>query len=85
MSRLLNDAQSPAGTLAVAERLTAAPLPNTEAWFVCDGAEEDDHAGVLELPRRHRPDDIPDAVDQATMQRAVEFVSTAEGNGVSPR
>lgn len=48
-----DNAASVAVALEVAQRLSAAPLQNTEVWFVFDGAEETDHAGVLDLLRRH--------------------------------
>jgi hypothetical protein len=48
-----DNAASVAVALEVAARLKAAPLENTEVWFVFDGAEETDHAGVLDLLRRH--------------------------------
>jgi hypothetical protein len=51
-----DNAASVAVTLEVARRLSAAPLQNTEVWFVFDGAEETDHAGTLDLLRRHSTD-----------------------------
>jgi len=51
-----DNAASVAVALAVAARLSTASLQNTEVWFVFDGAEETDHAGTLDLLRRHGPD-----------------------------
>ena len=48
-----DNAASVAVALEVATRLSATPLQNTEVWFVFDGAEETDHAGTLDLLRRH--------------------------------
>ncbi len=48
-----DNAASVAVALEVARRLSTAPLKNTEAWFVFDGAEETDHAGTLDLLHRH--------------------------------
>lgn len=48
-----DNAASVAVALEVARRLSARPLDDTEVWFVFDGAEETDHAGVLDLLRRH--------------------------------
>ena len=48
-----DNAASVAVALEVAQRLVAAPLQNTQVWFVFDGAEETDHAGVHDLLRRH--------------------------------
>jgi hypothetical protein len=51
-----DNAASVAVALEVAKRLSSAPLQNTEVWFVFDGAEETDHAGTLDLLRRHSKD-----------------------------
>jgi Peptidase family M28 len=51
-----DNAASVAVALEVARRLSAAPLQNTEVWFVFDGAEETDHAGARDLLRRHGAD-----------------------------
>ena len=51
-----DNAASVAVTLEVTKRLLATPLQNTETWIVFDGAEETDHAGVLDLLRRHGAD-----------------------------
>ncbi|MCX6035641.1 MAG: M28 family peptidase [Chloroflexi bacterium] len=51
-----DNAASVAVALEVATRLSAAPLQNTEVWFAFDGAEETDHAGTLDLLRRHGAD-----------------------------
>ena len=48
-----DNAASVAVALEVARRLSSTPLQNTEVWFVFDGAEETDHAGTLDLLRRH--------------------------------
>jgi hypothetical protein len=48
-----DNAASVAVALDVAGRLIKKPLNNTETWFIFDGAEETDHAGVLDLLRRH--------------------------------
>ncbi|MBM3151015.1 MAG: M20/M25/M40 family metallo-hydrolase [Chloroflexi bacterium] len=48
-----DNAASVAVALEMAKRLSSAPLQNTEVWFVFDGAEETDHAGALDLLRRH--------------------------------
>jgi hypothetical protein len=50
-----DNAASVAVALEVAGRLVRQPLQATEAWFVFDGAEETDHAGVRDLLRRHAP------------------------------
>jgi Peptidase family M28 len=51
-----DNAASVAVALEVAQRLSVTPLQNTEVWFVFDGAEETDHAGVMDLLRRHGTD-----------------------------
>jgi hypothetical protein len=51
-----DNAASVAVALEVARRLASEPLENTEVWFVFDGAEETDHAGTLDLLRRHGKD-----------------------------
>ena len=51
-----DNAASIAVVLEVARRLSFAPLQFTEVWTVFDGAEETDHAGVLDLLRRHGED-----------------------------
>jgi len=51
-----DNAASVAVSLEVATRLLTVPLQNTEVWFVFDGAEETDHAGTLDLLRRHGAD-----------------------------
>ena len=48
-----DNAASVAVTLEVARHLLAAPLQYTEVWLVFDGAEETDHAGTIDLLRRH--------------------------------
>ena len=48
-----DNAASVAVALEVATRLSGVPLKNTEVWFVFDGAEETDHAGTVDLLRRH--------------------------------
>ena len=48
-----DNAASVAVALEVAGRLVRQPLQATEVWFVFDGAEETDHAGVRDLLRRH--------------------------------
>jgi len=48
-----DNAASVAVALEVARRLSGDPLSKTEVWFIFDGAEETDHAGVLDLLRRH--------------------------------
>jgi len=50
-----DNAASVAVALEVAGRLVRQPLQATEVWFVFDGAEETDHAGVRDLLRRHAP------------------------------
>jgi hypothetical protein len=55
-----DDAASVAVALEVAACLVTAPLKNTEVWFVFEGAEETDHAGVIDLLRRHGTD-LPEA------------------------
>ena len=47
-----DNAASVAVALEVARRIIATPLDNTAAWFVFDGAEETDHAGILDFLRR---------------------------------
>jgi hypothetical protein len=56
-----DNAASIAVSLEVAARLCSAPLQNVEAWFIFDGAEETDHAGVKDLLRR-RGDLLREAV-----------------------
>ena len=51
-----DDAASVAVALEVAARLMATPLQNMEVWFVFEGAEETDHAGVINLLQRHGTD-----------------------------
>jgi len=51
-----DNAASVAVALEVAARISASPLQDTEVWFVFDGAEETDHAGTLDLLRRHGDD-----------------------------
>lgn len=48
-----DNAASVAVALEVARQLSISPLQSTEVWFVFDGAEETDHAGVLDLLSRH--------------------------------
>jgi hypothetical protein len=48
-----DNAASVAVALEVARRFSFAPLQNIEIWFVFDGAEETDHAGVIDLLHRH--------------------------------
>ena len=48
-----DNAASVAVAMEVAARLSTTALQNTEVWFVFDGAEETDHAGVIDLLRRH--------------------------------
>jgi hypothetical protein len=48
-----DNAASIAVALESAARLSAAPLENTDVWFVFDGAEETDHAGTINLLRRY--------------------------------
>jgi hypothetical protein len=50
-----DNAASVAVALEVAARLIHRPLENTEVWFVFDGAEETDHAGVRDLLSRNGP------------------------------
>ena len=50
-----DNAASVAVALEVATRLARRPLEATEVWFVFDGAEETDHAGVRDLLRRNGP------------------------------
>jgi hypothetical protein len=50
-----DNAASVAVALEVAARLSRRPLQATEVWFVFDGAEETDHAGVRDLLRRDGP------------------------------
>jgi len=47
-----DNAASVAVALEIASRLVRDPLPRTEVWFIFDGAEETDHAGVRDLLRR---------------------------------
>ncbi len=51
-----DNAASVAVALEAAARLSSAPLQNMEVWFVFEGAEETDHAGALDLLRRHGAD-----------------------------
>jgi hypothetical protein len=48
-----DNAASVAVAVEVAARLSRTRLKNTQVWFVFDGAEETDHAGILDLLRRH--------------------------------
>ena len=48
-----DNAASIAVALEVVARLSTEPLQTTEVWFVFDGAEETDHAGVIDLLHRH--------------------------------
>ncbi len=48
-----DNAASVAVAMELAARLSTAALQNTEVWFVFDGAEETDHAGVIDFLRRH--------------------------------
>lgn len=51
-----DNAASVAVALEVAGRLAATPLEKTELWFIFDGAEETDHAGVRDLLHRRGPE-----------------------------
>ena len=48
-----DNAASVAVALEVATHIVASPLNNTEVWLVFDGAEETDHAGIIDFLRRH--------------------------------
>ena len=48
-----DNAASVAVAMELAARLSTAALQNTEVWFLFDGAEETDHAGVIDFLRRH--------------------------------
>lgn len=48
-----DNAASVAIALEVAQKVILSPLAHTEVWLIFDGAEETDHAGVLDLLRRH--------------------------------
>jgi acetylornithine deacetylase/succinyl-diaminopimelate desuccinylase-like protein len=48
-----DNASGVAVLLALADRLTSAPLPRTEVWFVATGCEESFLAGAADLLERH--------------------------------
>jgi hypothetical protein len=50
-----NDNASGAGlVLALAERLSAAPLAHSRVWLACTGCEEVQHYGAIDFFRRHK-------------------------------